>query len=102
MVPSTCVLPFLLGSCSNGKGSQYGWVSCFHSPAAAGFFGLHLPWMTGFNVKKAAELLRDLWAYCTEKKDSNTNVGHYQLSSKSWLACLADAAKNYLASDDIS
>ena len=57
---------------------------------------------TGFNVKQAAELLRDLWTYCTEDKGSKNTVGYYQPSSKSWLACLVGAAKHYLASDDIS
>ncbi|KAG7006607.1 protein transport protein sec72 [Physcia stellaris] len=56
----------------------------------------------GFNAKKAAELMCDLWVYCTEKKDWTTRVGYQKPSSKSWFGVLAGAAKSYLACDDIT
>lgn len=57
---------------------------------------------TGFSIKKAAELLRDLWKYCTEERDSNQKIGYHRPSMKSWFGCLADAARTYLAADDIT
>ncbi len=57
---------------------------------------------TGFSAKKAAELLVDLWRYCTEKQQSSTKAGYRQPSSKSWLACLANAARSYIVSDNFT
>lgn len=83
----------------NTDGSRISVVQLLHIALGCIFHG----WReTGFNVKQAAELLRDLWTICTEDKGLKNKVVYYNLSNKSWLACLADAAKHYLASDDVS
>ena len=57
---------------------------------------------TGFGIKQAAELMCQFWEYCAEKIHSTTRIGYHQPSDKSWLGVLADAARAYLASDDIT
>ena len=83
----------------NTNGSRISIVQLLHIALGCIFHG----WReTGFNVKQAAELLRDLCKFCTEDQGLKNKAGYFKLSGKSWLACLAGAAKHYLASDDVS
>ncbi|KAL8718927.1 MAG: hypothetical protein Q9181_008130, partial [Wetmoreana brouardii] len=57
----------------------------------------------GFNATKAAELVRDLWNYCTEKEASRIpTVDYLQPSSGSWLGVFADAASKFLAAESMT
>ena len=104
MVPSTCVSPFLRGSCSKEKalntdGSRISIAQLLQ----IGLGCIFHEWReTAFSAEKVAELLRDLWKYCKEENHLNTMLPYWQPSSKSWLASLADAAENHLAADGIT